>query len=143
MAYINDGFPTTISFALAPTVKFKEKTITPPGMDGGGPNDTTTMRNTTWRTRQAKKLVTLSEISLEASYDPVCYTTVLTTLLNKNGLITITFPDLSTLAFYGYVDKFMPGNIVEGSQPTASVSIVPTNQDNSSNEVAPVYTAGP
>ena len=143
MAYINDGFPTTVSFALSPTVKFKEKTITPPGMDGGGPNDTTTMRNIAKRTRQPKKLVTLTDMSMTASYDPECYTSIITNLINKNGLVTVTFPDGATLVFYGYLDKFMPGELREGEQPTASITVVPTNQDNSGVEVDAVYTAGP
>ena len=51
---IDDGHSTTISFADFPTVKFWEKEVTPPGVDGGGPNDTTTMRNVILRTMAPK-----------------------------------------------------------------------------------------
>lgn len=141
MAYLTDGFPTTVDFALAPSVHFKIKSLTPPGMDGGGENDTTTMENTQWRTRQPKFLVTLSEMNGTAAYDPVVYDEIVTSLLNKNGVITINFPDGSTLGFYGWLDKFTPNEVTEGSQPTASFTIIPSNQDSLYAEQAPDYTA--
>jgi len=51
MARIDDGFQTLVSFANYPDVLLWEKEVTPPGVDGGGANETTTMRNTAWRTR--------------------------------------------------------------------------------------------
>ncbi len=140
MAFINDGHPTYFSFAENPTLKFKEKSVTPPSLDGGGPNDTTTMRNTTYRTRQPKKLKTMGESTVTASYDPEVYNS-LWSMLNVNQIITITFPDGSEVAFWGWLNALIPGEHVEGAQPTATVSIICSNQDNDGNEVAPVYTA--
>lgn len=141
MSRIDDGFATLIAFADNPTVLFWEKEVTPPGVEGGGANDTTTMRNTAWRTRAPKQLKTLSECSFTAAYDPAVYDDIIS-MLNNNQLITITFPDDSTLAFWGWLDKFTPGRIVEGEQPTAEITIVPSNQNDSGTEVAPDYTAG-
>jgi len=49
MSILNDGHSTTLTFAATPGiagVTFKEKEVTPPAIQGGGENDTTTMRNT-------------------------------------------------------------------------------------------------
>ena len=96
-------------------------------MDAGGANDTTTMRNTLYRTKAAKKLITMTPMTLVVSYDAIFYDDIIA-MIATNQLITITFPDTSTLAFYGWLDKFVPGNIVEGEQPTATITIEPSNQ---------------
>lgn len=143
MPRIDDGHSTLITFALAPSVKFYEKEVTPPGMSAGGEVDTTTMHNTRWRTRSPKKLVTLTPVSLTAAYDPSVYDTIVDDLLGKNGEITIEFPDGSELDFYGWVDDFQPNALVEGEQPTAEVTIIPSNQNQSGAEVGPAFTEAP
>ena len=142
MAFLNDGHSTTYEFSVAPSVLFREKEVTPPGIDGGGPNDTTTMRNVEWRTRQPKALKTLTESAVTVSYDPAVYDDILA-MINVNQLITLTFSDGSTLAFWGWFNNFTPGACVEGEQPTADCTVVPSNQDSNSDEVAPVYAAAP
>lgn len=137
MARLDDGFATLITFAQNPTVKLYEKEVTPPGIDGGGANDTTTMRNTAYRTKAPKKLKTLADSSFKAAYDVAVYPQILA-MININQLITITFPDATTLAFWGYINAFTPDALVEGAQPTASVTIIPTNQNSSGVETAPV-----
>lgn len=145
MARLDDGFSTKISFAADPTILMYEKTVTPPGVSGGGPNDTTTMRNTAWRTMKPKKLKTLTAAAFTAAYDPATYDEVVNNLVNVNTLITLTFSDNSTLAFYGWLNEFTPNEIQEGEQPTAGVSIEVSNEDNSTPpvETAPNYTAPP
>lgn len=140
--FLHDGYSTLISFDLSASVKFKEKTVTPPGLDGGGAIETTTMRSVKWRTNQPKALITLTECTMSASYDPEVYDDILA-MLNQNQEITIEFPDLSTYLFWGWIDKFEPEELSEGEFPTATVTIQPSNEDNSGNEVDPVYTAGP
>lgn len=142
MALQTDGHSTTISFASDPTVLFEEKEATPPGVEGGGENDTTTMANTAWRTRQPKQLKTLSPASLVVAYDPATLTEILA-LINVNNLITVTFPDTATWEFWGWMDTFTPSANVEGEQPTADITIIPSNQSTSSGtpETAPTYTA--
>lgn len=137
MGILNDGHSTIISFSADSSVSMKEKEVTPPGIDGGGANDTTTMRNTTYRTRQPKELVTLDEMSAMVAYDPDVYTEILA-MINVNQQITVTFPDASTLRFWGWINTFKPGRLVEGEQPTAELGIIPSNQDNSGVEQAPV-----
>jgi len=145
MSRIDDGFSTTIAFGdqasgTGPGITFWEKEVTPPGMDAGGANDTTTMRNILYRTRAPKQLITMTPTTLVVSYDAVFYDDIIA-MIKVNQLITITFPDTSTVAFYGWLDKFLPGNIVEGEQPTATVTIEPSNQTDAGVETAPDYTA--
>ena len=143
MAWLNDGFSTTIYFQNAPsgaTLYIQETTVTPPGIDMGGENDTTTMRNTAWRTRQPKQLKTLSEFTSTCKYDPAAYSQLLA-MLGDNTIVVVTFPDNSTLRFWGWLDKFVPNEIVEGEMATAVITVIPSNQDDSGNEVAPVYQA--
>jgi hypothetical protein len=139
MSRIDDGFKTTVAFANYPAVKFYEKTVTPPGMEGGGENDTTTMRNTTFRTKAPKKLISLTPMTLVAAYDPDVYNDCID-MLNENQQITITWPDASTLVFWGWLDQFTPNEVAEGAQPTANCTIIPSNQNASGTETAPVQS---
>lgn len=140
MAIINDGHATTISFSGASSILLLEKEVTPPGISGGGENDVTTMHNSVWRTRAPKKLKTLSEMSFVAAYDPAVYDTIVAQC-NVNQQITVYFADGSTLVFWGWLNEFKPGRIVEGEQPTAEVTIIPSNQNNSGVETEPNYSA--
>jgi len=142
MARLNDGYQTTIEFSEGASggVKFWEKNVTPPGMDAGGANETTTMRNTLYRTRSPKQLITMTDLSLTVAYDPELYDSILT-MIKVNQLITISWPDGSSLAFWGWLDKFTPGQVAEGAQPEATITIVPSNQNDSDEEVAPDYEA--
>lgn len=137
MALLTDGFPTLITFPGA-GVTFAEKEVTPPGLKGGGPNDTTTMRQTAWRTRQPKKLKTMDTMSIKAAYDPAFLATTVAQI-NVNQLIILTHADGHTWSFWGYMDEFVPDQVKEGEQPTAEIKIVCTNQNNAGAEVAPVY----
>ena len=137
---MDDGFPTLISFADDSDVQMWEKEVTPPGISAGGETDTSTMHNTTWRTKSPKALVSLTPCSFSAAYDPAVYDEIVS-MIGDNQLITLTFPDSSTLAFWGWIDEFTPGANVEGEQPTADVTIIPSNQNGSLVETAPIYSA--
>lgn len=137
---LDDGYQTLVSFAQDPTVLFYEKTVTPPGVSGGGETDTSLMQNTTWRTRNPKALITMTPASMTVAYDPATYPEIIA-LVNVNNLITVTFPDGDTLAFWGWLDEFVPGEHQEGEQPTAEITIIPSNQNSSGAETAPVHTA--
>lgn len=143
MSWIDDGFSTTMYFSNAPsgaTLWFREVDLTPPGIDGGGPNDVTTMRNTAWRTRKPKSLRTLTEFTATCKYDPKIYGQIVD-MINDNTIIVITFPDSATVRFWGWIDKFIPNTLSEGEMGTAVVTVVPSNENDSGVEVAPVYQA--
>jgi len=140
MAIMTEGFPTTMTFADAASgvaLYFEEQAVTPPGVDGGGPNDVTNMRNTAWRTKYPKTLKSLSGSQMTCHYDPAFIDGILS-MINTNQSILLTFPDEQTWTFFGWIDKFMPNEIVEGSAPTATVTIEVSNIDGSGDEIAPV-----
>ena len=139
MAIQKDGHQTLIDIAGATLF---EQEVTPPSIEGGGAVEQTTMRNTVWRTKCPKSLKTMGDSGFTAAYDPAAYTTI-AAAINVNQAITITFPDLSTLVFWGWLDSFTPNASVEGEQPTAECTIIPSNVDGAGAEIAPVYAVAP
>lgn len=137
---LDDGFATFITFANMPTVKIWEKEVTPPGFTAGGPIDTTTMRNTALRTSAPRKLKTLTQVSATVAYATSALA-VVNAQIGVNQLITIHYPDGSTLAFWGWLESFTPASNSEGNQPTAAIVVNPSNRDNDGAETAPIYTA--
>ena len=139
---LGDGYRTSITLSLAPTIALWVKSVTPPGLEGDEPNDTTTMENDKYRTKSPRALQTMTDMTYTCAWDPIVYSTI-DDYINISQTITITFPDRSTVCFYGIVRSFMPGELVEGTQPEATVTITPTNQDPTTcEEEGPVYTAG-
>jgi hypothetical protein len=144
MSRIDDGHPTIISFsgegsgfAGGGASVLWEKEVTPPGISAGGPNDTTTMRNSAWRTKAPKQLLTLTDGSINVAYDPNIYTE-LVSMVGVNQQITVTYPDSTTLTFWGWIDEFTANPIREGEQPTADMTLVCGNQNAAGAETAPV-----
>lgn len=139
---LDEGFPTKIAFSRLPGASFWEKTVQPPGVDGGEPVDITTMHNVAWRTRNPRVLVDLMPHTVKAAYDPNWYNQIVNTLINAKGSVTVRFPDGSTLDYFGYLQKIEPDQIEEGKQPEATLTIVPTNWDYVNNvESPPVLTS--
>lgn len=136
---MDDGFSTVITLANIPTVKIYEKEVTPPGVSAGGPIDTTTMRNVAWRTMNPRALKSLTPVTVTVAFASESIP-VIQNQVGVNQLITVTFPDMSTLAFYGWIEEFTPGAFVEGEQPTATLNIQPSNKELDGDEIAPVYT---
>lgn len=136
---MDDGFATFITIANIPTVQLYEKEVTPPGYSMGGAIETTTMRNSTWRTMSPRSLKTLSPVSATVAYATVALEQILAQM-GINQLITVHFPDASTLAFWGWIEEFTPGALTEGEQPTATLTLQPSNHNDSGTEVAPDYT---
>lgn len=137
---LRDGHSTTISLTGA-GVTFWEKTVQPPGLEGGEPIDTTNMRNTVWRTSAPRRLKTATPCEATVSYDPTTYTSI-REAINVNQQITVTFPDGGTIAFYGFLKTFTPEALQEGQEPSARITIIPTNTDTDGAESAPVITGG-
>ncbi len=125
---LDDGFSTKINIAHDPDISFWEKSVTPPGLDGGDAIDMTTMHNVAHRTFSPRALTTLTEMTTTALYDPDVYDEVLA-IINNPTTITVFFPDGSTLAFYGYLRLFEAAELVEGTPPECTVTIHPTNRD--------------
>lgn len=136
---MDDGYQTLITIENLPSVKIYEKEVTPAGLSGGGPIDTTTMRNSAYRTAAPKSLISLTPMNLTVAYASDAYEDIMAQI-NVNQEIVLTWPDGATLTFYGYIDAFTPGNNVEGEQPTAAMTLVPTlTNPTTGAETAPVY----
>lgn len=136
-----DGFATFITFTTATTIGLWEKQVQPPSIDGGEPTDTSTMHNTRWHTKHPRILIDMGPAQAQCAYDPNSYTMILAHV-NVGDVVTVTFPDGGTLAFYGFIQKFEPEALKEGEMPMANVTVVVTNQDAAGMEQSPVYTAG-
>jgi hypothetical protein len=138
---LDDGYRALITLSNNTTISFWEKKVQPPGADGGGPVDTTTMHNNTYRTMSSRALITLTEISVTVAYDPGIYTAIMQQI-NREQTITVLFPDGSTVAFYGFLQKFEPSDLEEGNQPEAKITITPTNYDPTNRvEAGPTITS--
>lgn len=125
---LKDGYQALITIGNNPTASFWEKTVQPPGMDGGDAIEQTTMHNIDWRTFASRSLITMTEAKGKAAYDPNVYV-LLQSLINAETTITIQWADGSTIAFYGYLRMFEFSELVEGTQPEADFTIQPTNYD--------------
>lgn len=135
---MEDGFKTLITFSNGPSGGglYWETEVTPFGLSAGGVIDTTTMRNTKYRTKATRTLIDLLASSFTAAYDPDILTDLLA-MVGVSQLITVTFPDSSGWTFWGALNEFTPGSLVEGEMPTAEFTIEPTNVDSSGVEQAP------
>jgi len=135
---LDDGFSTIITLTNLPTIKLYEKEVTPPGMTAGGAIDTTTMRNTAWRTSAPRQLKSLTQVAATVAYATEAIPQIFTQI-GILQLVTVTFPDASTLHFWGWLEEFTPGAHTEGEQPTANLVIQVGNRNADGDEVAPDY----
>lgn len=135
---LDDGFSTIITLENIPTIKLYEKDVTPPGYTAGGPIETTTMRNIAYRTSAPRKLKSLTQLTATVAYATVAYPDIWAQI-GINQLVTVTFPDESTISFYGWIEEFTAATHTEGEQPTASLVIQTGMRDNNGEEVAPAY----
>lgn len=136
--HLDDGFSTKIAFAADSNVSFWERTVKPPGFEGGDAIDIVTMFNVTYRTKAPRQLIDLTDASGTAAYDPQVLDQI-AALLNVNGWITAHHPNGDTWDFVGYLKTFETPEHSEGEFPLASFTIVVTNQLNGV-ETAPVFT---
>jgi hypothetical protein len=142
---LEDGFPTLVSFSIAPAIFTGDlwiKRITPPGYDGGGPIPDTSMHNNTMRTQYPKYLISVTDATLIVSFDPDAYGSVFI-IINVNQLLTYLFPLGETLAIPGWVNTFIPSEFSEGNQPEATMQLIHSNQvldEDELVEASPEYT---
>lgn len=138
---LKDGFSTRIAHSLAPTVAFWVKSLTPPSLDGGDPVEQKTMHSVLYEQVAPRTLVKTGPVVYKVAYDPIVWST-LPALINKKGSATIQFSNTATVTSWAYIQKFDPGEVVDGTQPDGTVTIVTTNTDPSDDsEAGPVYTA--
>jgi len=129
--YLTDGYQTLFTFANNPAIGLwvsLEGGIKPGGLDTEGEIKIGTMHARRFRIKAAKKLITHQPTTFTAFYSP----SVLPGLLTQLGFqttITLLFPDGSTWAFFGYLNKFEVGEHKEGTAPTATCEIIAISRD--------------
>lgn len=141
MGRLRDGYQTLIEFSLDATVQIWEVEVKPPGFDGGGPINDTTMQNVNVRTQHPKSLYGLTNMETMVAYDTAVIDEIIT-MINQIQKITLTFADGSQEEFYGWIDKFEPETLKEGEEPRANIVIEPSNQtagyvETIPNQIAP------
>lgn len=139
---LKSGFKTKLSFANAPGAAIWQQRVKPPGVDGGNPIDHSDMENDVWRTMIPAALKSLTPCTLRAHYDPK-FLGDLQNQTNKLQLMTLTFPDNATWAFWGWVQKADPDENTETDSPIIVVTICPSNETDAGVETGPVYAAPP
>jgi hypothetical protein len=137
---MEDGFAALWTFSSNGSISFYEIETTPPGWDGGGPIDQTTMRNSTVRTALPKALKSMTDGGGTVAYADTVLDGEAEDLINDNQLITLTLPTGASWAFWGYLNRFQPTGLREGSLPTASIQIIPTLTNDAGVETLPVFT---
>lgn len=136
---LEDGYRSLITFAADPNVSLWERTVKPPGIDGGDSIDTSTMHNDVWRTKASRALKELTDAGMECGYDPVVYDQIVA-LCNVETSITILFSNNDTLAFFGYLKSADTNDLAEGEFPTLTCVVVCTNTDPADgSEAGPNY----
>lgn len=142
--YLKNGFRAKITFKLDPNITLWEKAVTPPGFDGGAPVEIGNMYNVKYQPQVPRGLATMTPARMTVAYDPIAFNEI-AAAINREDTITVTFPNNDTVAFYGYLQQFIPNEMSDGTQPTASCTIVCTMFDGSAQWIAaeqgPVHTA--
>lgn len=125
---LENGYRSLYAFERDPDISLWEVEVTPIGLDGGPPIDTSTMHNTTVRTKAPAALIDTTDGGIVCAFDPQVYDQLLA-IINEEGSISQYFPDLSVLNFFGYVQGVVVQPLVEGVFPLMNVVIVSTNAD--------------
>ncbi len=137
-----DGFKTLIKFTNIGNVDFAEVTVKPPGLDGRGPIDTSSMRNSQMITKYPKSLINVTDVTSTVQWNPGLLIDLINGVLNKNQFIKVSFPNNSVLSFYGWLDKFEPNEHREGEVPLATMTVPASNVNANGVEVIPSIVQG-
>lgn len=123
-----DGYQALVTLENEPDIELWEREITPPGGDTGGPIERHTHQNTRYRTKCAKSLLTMTDMTVVAGYDPGVITKLIAQA-GVNQVITVRYYDGSTYAFYGFIDKWSFSSLSEGTKPEVTLTIVESDYD--------------
>lgn len=135
---IDDGFSTTLKFALNPTVKLWEVEVTLPSIMGRGAINTNNMRRKKVVGKAPKKLKEYGDSSIPCLYAESTWK-AMDNMVQKNQLMTFTMPFGGELDIWGWVDEFAPEGNKEGDVCKATIKLIYSCEDNDGNEVLPVY----
>lgn len=134
---LKDGFKMLVTFARYPSLALWEISGKPTGYDTGGPIDINTMVDDMYRPKYPRSKITETPATVKAGYD-LAVEDDIENMLGVPDTITFRYFDGSTKAFFGFLDKFEPNELVDGTMPMADVTIEPMSFD-----VANEVVAGP
>jgi hypothetical protein len=138
---VDQGFKILISNSANLAVNFWEIEVTPQGVDGGDPINTSTQFNNKYHTKRPRALINAMGGKMKGQ---LCAGTrhEAEAMINIEGTITEHYPDGSTYAYYGYFKDVKFDAFKEGEKPTAEIEIIETDWDYvNSLEAGPTYTA--
>jgi hypothetical protein len=136
---MQDGFSIKVALEDNATISLWEVSVKPPSMGVGDKIDHTTQHNTLYRTAVLRQLIEVGQVTGDCAYDPNIYTQI-TSVLGVRGGVTVTFPDGTTLDFWGGLTLFDPQPMSEGNPPRANFTIEVCNLDDAHAEAGPVLT---
>lgn len=122
------GYQSVICFRSLPGLAIFEKTVQPPGFDGGDAIKTTTMLNEFYESKAPQRLVGHDDGVVVAAYDPHVMS-ALENLINVPDSITWGYPDGSGEVYWAYLQKVAKSALVKDQQPEMTLTIVVTNWD--------------
>lgn len=130
-AILTKGHKCKFAFGLLPGFVIREFEITPGEIDGGEPIPLTTFFNTVFHEQGPQTLIKTAPFMIKGFYDPDVYKdTQIKAIINRNQACTFLLPNLSTLNFYGFPNKFRFGTFKEGAEaPSIEVQVVVSNRD--------------
>lgn len=133
------GHGTVIEFSLMTTIQLWERSVKPPGIDGGTPINISTHRSVTWDQMFPRALRTLTAATGQCNYDEAVFPNIVS-MCNKNQQFSVIFPTGRPITFWGWLQSFEFVAIdsdPDGNMPVADFSIQPSNTDNTGAEVGP------
>jgi hypothetical protein len=122
------GYQSVLVFHAFAALAIFEKTVQPPGGDGGAPIMTTTMLNLAYETKAPQRLRGYSDGVVVAAYDPKVVA-VLDELINLPTSITFGWPDGTAAAFWAYLQKYEFSALEKDKQPDVTLTVTVTNWD--------------
>lgn len=125
---ILNGYQALLTFENDHDANYFEIAVGVPGLDSGDPVDTTTQLNETYRTTTPRALVGLTSFQVTAAYAALGYSNLLS-LLGINQNITVFFADGSSISFWGFLQTVEFDPQENGTMPTLTLTITPTNFD--------------
>ena len=124
----DEGYQSFIAFAADDDLEFWETAVGAPGLDGGEPIPTTTHHNSALKTKAPQSLIELTPFQVTGRFNSATVDKV-RALINVNGWITITWPDLTEFSFLGYLRGFQPSQATVGAPLEGTITIEPTSQE--------------
>jgi len=132
MASKKDGFGVRITLETS-GVTFKEKSVTPPGIEGQDPVDVTNNSKASFREKYARALKEITPASGSVEYD-ASQLAAINGAVNVHQFVRLDFEEGDALGFYGFLRNFVPDEMTDGEAPTAALELVPCGVNASGTE---------